>query len=202
MREKGASIQQLLLALALLAGVCWNLAHAAELQAVRVTAGPTGTRAELKLDGPVGYKLIPLSAPERLVVDLPGVDAARGLALPAAAGLIRGVRSGHPVPGTTRIVFDLGDRVAALQPRLEQGADGTRLVVEWPGDGPAAPTAPVTPSAPAIVSSAPPQVAQARTGGDRLADGLGDGIECAQAARGQHHGARAKQDQPGISAQT
>ncbi len=154
MREKGASIQQLLLALALLAGVCWNLAHAAELQAVRVTSSPTGTRAELQLDGPVRYKLIPLSAPERLVVDLAGVDAARGMALPAAAGLIRGVRSGHPVPGTTRIVFDLGDKVAALQPRLEQGADGTRLVVEWPGDGPAAPAA-----APA----AAPQVAQATT---------------------------------------
>jgi len=138
MRAKGASIQQMLLALALLAGVCWNLAHAAELRGVRVSSSATGTRAELQLDGPASYQLIPLSGPERLVVDLPGVDAARGLRLPAAAGVVRGVRSGHPVPGTTRIVFDLGDKIAALQPRLEQDADGARLVVEWPGDGPAA----------------------------------------------------------------
>ncbi len=134
MRAKGASIQQMLLALALLAGVCWNLAHAAELQAVRVSTSPTGTRAELQLDGPVRYQLIPLAGPDRLVVDLSGVDAARGLRLPAAAGVVRGVRTGHPAPGTTRIVFDLGDKVAALQPRLEQGPGGTRLVVEWPGD--------------------------------------------------------------------
>jgi N-acetylmuramoyl-L-alanine amidase len=134
MRAKGASIQQMLLALALLAGVCWNLAHAAELRAVRVSTNATGTRAELQLDGPVRYQLIPLAGPDRLVVDLSGVDAVRGLRLPAAAGVVRGVRTGHPVPGTTRIVFDLGDKVAALQPRLEQGPGGTRLVVEWPGD--------------------------------------------------------------------
>ena len=143
MRAKGASIQQLLLALVLLAGVCWNLAHAselhaAELHAVRVSTNATGTRAELQLDGPVRYRLIPLSGPDRLVVDLPGVELARGMPLPAAAGVVRGVRSGHPVAGTTRIVFDLGDKVAALQPRIEQGVDGTRLVLEWPGDGPAA----------------------------------------------------------------
>jgi N-acetylmuramoyl-L-alanine amidase len=137
MRAKGASIQQMLLALALLAGVCWNLAHAAELKAVRVSTSPTGTRAELQIDGPVRYQLIPLTGPDRLVVDLSGVDAARGLRLPAAAGVVRGVRTGHPVPGTTRIVFDLGDQVAALQPRLEQVPGGTRLVVEWPGDEPA-----------------------------------------------------------------
>jgi N-acetylmuramoyl-L-alanine amidase len=136
MRAKGASIQQMLLALALLAGVCWNLAHAAELRAVRVSTNATGTRAELQLDGPVRYQLIRLSGPDRLVVDLPGVDATRGLLLPGAAGVVLGVRTGHPVPGTTRIVFDLGDKVAALQPRLEQGADGTRLVLEWPGDEP------------------------------------------------------------------
>lgn len=134
MRAKGASIQQMLLALALLAGVCWNLAHAAELRAVRVSTSATGTRAELQLDGPVHYQLIPLAGPDRLVVDLPGVDAARGLPLPAPAGVVRGVRTGHPVPGTTRIVFDLGDKVAALQPRLEQGPGGMRLVLEWPGD--------------------------------------------------------------------
>jgi N-acetylmuramoyl-L-alanine amidase len=177
MRAKGASIQQLLLAVALLAGVCWNLAHAGELRAVRVAAGATGTRAELQLDHEVRYQVSSLSSPERLVIDLPGVDAARGLALPAATGLVRGVRSGHPVPGTTRIVFDLSDRVAALQPRFEPGANGPRLVLEWPGDGDAAgkpvdPLAILTqgaasaapasaqPATAAMATSAPPVAAQ------------------------------------------
>jgi N-acetylmuramoyl-L-alanine amidase len=178
MREKGASIQQLLLALALLAGLCWNLAHAAELRAVRVTANPTGTRAELQLDGPARYQLIPLSGPDRLVVDLPGVDAARGMALSGAAGVVRGVRSGHPVPGTTRIVFDLGDHVAALQPRFEQGPDGTRLVVEWPGDGPAASAPPVPRQVAQVPTAAAPQGA-----GDPLAI-LNGGTSAGQAAGG------------------
>jgi N-acetylmuramoyl-L-alanine amidase len=178
MRAKGASIQQLLLALALLAGVCWNLAHAAELHAVRVSTNATGTRAELQLDGPVRYQLIPLSGPERLVVDLPGVDLVRGMPLPAAAGVVRGVRSGHPVPGTTRIVFDLGDHVAALQPRFEQGPDGTRLVVEWPGDGPAASAPPVPRQVAQVPAAAAPQGA-----GDPLAI-LNGGTSAGQAAGG------------------
>ncbi|MDQ2702158.1 MAG: N-acetylmuramoyl-L-alanine amidase [Pseudomonadota bacterium] len=134
MRAKGASIQQLLLALALLAGVCWNLARADELRAVSLDAGATGTRAELQLDREVEYRLITLSSPERLVVDLPGVSLTKGLSLPEGSGLVRDVRSGHPVPGTTRIVFDLSEKVAALRPRFEPGTNGPRLVLEWPGD--------------------------------------------------------------------
>ena len=140
MRAKGASIQQLLLALALLAGVCWNLARADELRAVHLDTGATGTRAELQLDREVQYRLLTLSAPERLVVDLPGVSLAKGLALPQGNGLVREVRSGRPVPGTTRIVFDLSEKVAALRPRFEYGSNGPRLVLEWPGDGTAATT--------------------------------------------------------------
>ena len=147
MRAKGANIQQLLLALALLAGVCWNLARAEELRSVRVDTGATGTRAELQLDREVRYQLITLSNPERLVVDLPGVGLAKGLALPGGSGLVRGVRSGHPVPGTTRIVFDLSDHVAALRPRFEPGSNGPRLVLEWPGDGVAAPSLAASPAA-------------------------------------------------------
>src|SRR5690606_12336093 len=55
--------------------------------------------------------------------------------------------SGHPVPGTTRVVFDLSDKVAALRPRFEPGSNGPRLVLEWPGDGAAAAAAaPATPA--------------------------------------------------------
>jgi N-acetylmuramoyl-L-alanine amidase len=135
MRIKGTSVQQLVLTLALLAAVAWNLAHAGELKGIRVDSGATGTRAELQLDAQARYELLTLSGPDRLVVDLPGTVLAGNLQLPAAAGVVQRVRSGHPVAGTTRIVFDLADDVAVLRPRLEPGPGGPVLVLEWPGDG-------------------------------------------------------------------
>jgi N-acetylmuramoyl-L-alanine amidase len=119
----------------LLAGVCWNLAEAAELRAVELRSGATGTRAELRLDQQATYQLISLSGPERLVVDLAGTRQAKALRLPAANGLVRGVRSGQPAPGTLRIVFDLASPVVALKPHFEAAPDGPRLVLEWPEDG-------------------------------------------------------------------
>src|SRR3546814_11630874 len=100
MRAKGIPVQQIILGLALLAELCWNLAHASEINDLRVSAGATGTRAEIGLDSQVEYKILALSNPERLVVDLPGVDPVRGLELPAAAGLVTDGRTGPPVPGT------------------------------------------------------------------------------------------------------
>ena len=139
MRVKGATIQNVLLGLALLLGVLWNLAYAGEIRDVRVAAGATGTRAEIRLDGAGDYQVISLANPDRLVVDLPGASLGRGVALPPGAGLVKSVRKGQPVPGTTRIVFDLAGSVVALKPRIEQGGDGPRLVLEWPGDGGGAP---------------------------------------------------------------
>jgi N-acetylmuramoyl-L-alanine amidase len=135
MRTKGISLQQVVLALALLAAVAWNLAHASELKQVRLDSGATGTRAELQLDADARYELLTLSGPDRLVVDLPGTTLASNLQLPAGTGVVQRIRSGHPVAGTTRIVFDLSDKVAVLRPRLEPGSQGPKLVLEWPGDG-------------------------------------------------------------------
>ena len=72
MRVKGAIVQQLLLALALLAGVCWNLAQAAELRAVDLRSGATGTRAELRLDQEASYQVITLSNVAILIPTTPG----------------------------------------------------------------------------------------------------------------------------------
>ncbi|MBJ6982913.1 N-acetylmuramoyl-L-alanine amidase [Luteimonas sp. MC1572] len=134
MRARGINLQQILLGAALLAALLWNLAHAAEIKGLRVDTGPTGTRAELQLDTQAEFKLINLANPDRLVVDLPGSGLARGFSLPAAVGVVKAVRSGQPVPGTTRIVFDLASPVVVLNPRLEAAGDGSRLVLEWPGD--------------------------------------------------------------------
>jgi len=121
MRVSASLLQRLLLGIALPMALCCNLAQAKEIKQLRLDSGATGTRAELLLDASAEYTLLSLSGPDRLVVDLPGVALPRGLAMPAGTGIVRGVRSGQPVPGTTRIVFDLAAPVAALSPRRPHG---------------------------------------------------------------------------------
>lgn len=110
---------------------------AGEVRSVSVETGATGTRAEIQLEGKGQYKTLSLAGPDRLVVDLPASTAMRGLKLPAGAGVVKSVRTGQPTPDTLRIVFDLSSSVVAMKPRLESTASGARLVLEWPGDGPA-----------------------------------------------------------------
>lgn len=174
MRAKWTTLQQIVLGLALLVALCWNLAQANEINGLQLSDGATGTRAELQLQAEVAFKTMTLANPDRFVVDLPDTAVGRTLQLPAPVGAIKAVRSGKPTPGTTRIVFDLASPIAPLKPRIERGADGVRLVLEWPGDGAkpvaAAPPAPKMPSAvaasvstttikPAVVPAAPPVVA-------------------------------------------
>ncbi len=135
MRVKGTTVQQVILGLALLAALCWNLAQANEINDLQLSMGPTGTRAELRLQSATAIKTMSLSQPDRLVLDLADVSIGKTLQLPAPAGLVKAVRSGHPAPGTTRIVFELAAPITVLKPRLEPGVDGVRLVLEWPGDG-------------------------------------------------------------------
>jgi len=135
MRVRGITLQQVLLGAALLAAVCWNLAQASEIKGLQLDTGATGTRAEVELDSQVDYKVISLAGPDRLVLDLPDAALAKGFRLPTATGIVKAVRTGHPQPGTTRIVFDLAAPVVALKPRLEPAGKSTRLVLEWPGDG-------------------------------------------------------------------
>jgi N-acetylmuramoyl-L-alanine amidase len=144
MRVSGATVQKFLLGMALLSALAWNLAHASEINDLRLSAGPTGTRAELALDEAAEFKVIRLSGPDRLVVDLPASRVRRGLVMPPATGIVKLVRTGQPEPGVVRVVFDLSQPVAVLKPHLEPGADGPRLVLEWPGDGPASATTPKT----------------------------------------------------------
>ena len=160
MRVKGIRFEQVLLALMLLAALCWNLANASEIKQLRVETGATGTRVELQLDRPGDYKVIELRNPDRLVVDFADSRLARNLTLPAGAGAVKAVRTGQPQPGTVRVVFDLASPVKAMPPRLETTATGPRLVLEWPGDAVA--TAPVTAVAvvPAIAPAKPDPIAE------------------------------------------
>ena len=92
-----------------LAGSAW----AGQVRSLVLELGATGTRAEVALQGTGQYKTLSLAGPDRLVLDLSDSQAARGLKLPAPAGVVTAVRTGQPVPGTLRIVFELSAPVAA-----------------------------------------------------------------------------------------
>lgn len=127
---------------------------AGEVTGVTVAQGSTGTRAEIQLAGAGQYKTLMLKGPDRLVVDLPASTAKAGLRLPTPAGIVRAVRTGQPDASTLRIVFDLASPVTALKPRMEQEGVNSRLVIEWPGDGAAAPVTSV-----ATTTAIPPPAA-------------------------------------------
>ena len=134
MRAKGVRLEQVMLAMLLLAALLWNLANASEIRQLRVEAGATGTRAEIQLDRAGDYRLIELANPERLVVDFADSRLARSMGMVKATGAIKSVRTGQPTPGTVRVVFDLASKVKVLPPRIEKGVAGPVLVLEWPGD--------------------------------------------------------------------
>lgn len=147
-------------------------AWAGEVRQVLLNTGATGTRAEISLVGSGGYKTLSLAGPNRLVVDFPDSSAVRNLKMPAALGVVTAVRTGQPVPGTFRVVFDLAESVAPFRPQMQREGNESKLVIEWPGDGPAVATSrPATP--PAVqsqaaavggsVAPAPAESAQSRT---------------------------------------
>ena len=119
----------LVLAALSFAGGAW----AGEVGSVALEQGPTGTRAEVRLVGAGQYKTLSLAAPHRLVLDLPDSHAARGLKLPAPTGVVSAVRTGQPVPGTLRIVFELAAPVAALLQGIVRLPPGTRVALVLSG---------------------------------------------------------------------
>ncbi|WP_407470458.1 N-acetylmuramoyl-L-alanine amidase [Xanthomonas campestris pv. raphani] len=130
-------------------------AWAGEIKQVDVSTGATGTRAEIQLAGSGGFKTLSLANPNRLVVDFPASSAKSGLKLPAAAGLVTSVRTGQPVPGTFRVVFELATPVTALKPQMQTLGSASTLVIEWPGDfAPAKPVASTSSAVPATKATA------------------------------------------------
>jgi N-acetylmuramoyl-L-alanine amidase len=122
----------LLLCLALTSG----LAQALQLSATRLWPSPDYTRITLEAAQPVAHKYFTLSNPERLVIDLEGLEA--GPALDALAGqlsaadpYIGAIRVGMNRPGVMRVVLNLK---AAVKPSVFQlqplGQYGHRLVVD------------------------------------------------------------------------
>lgn len=151
-----------MLGLMLLLALCWNLAEAREVKSVELRDTATGTRAEIALDSRAEYRVIPLSHPDRLVLDVLDTGLSPKVRVPSSGGIVKAVRTGSPEPGVTRIVFDLAAPVAVIGPNLEWRDGLAVLVLQWPGDGkpPAetpAPTVATTPPA----SQPPPAPSQA-----------------------------------------
>lgn len=141
-------------------------AQALQLTGTRLWPSPDYTRLTLEASQPIAYKYFMLSNPERLVVDLDGVeanavlDALKGQLTPDDP-FISAIRVGTNRPGIMRLVLDLKTAVKpsvfALQPR---GEYGNRLVVDLypPGSDQTAaqPNAPEQPDAAAQTASVKP----------------------------------------------
>ena len=147
-----------------LSALAWNLAHASEIKGLASNTGATGTRAEIApgRSGRVqGHHPGQPRPPGRRPARVP--SSARGIALPAGAGVVKSVRTGQPAPGhgPHRVRPDRS-RSSVLKPRVEQGAGGPRLVLEWPGDGDDTPNQ----QAVAATPTPPPRRRQSDAAGD------------------------------------
>jgi N-acetylmuramoyl-L-alanine amidase len=109
---------------------------AADVQALRLWAGPDYTRAVFDVSGPLDYKVFELDNPPRLVLDVRNAKLGSGFVADTGKGLIGGVRTGKVGERDLRVVFDLGAGVkpkSFLLPPAEQL--GHRLVVDiYPRD--------------------------------------------------------------------
>ena len=105
---------------------------AAEVQNLRVWAGPDSTRAVLDLDQRVDYRIFTLDNPHRLVVDIRATRASAPLPFDAdSGGVIAGVRHGVRNENDLRVVFDLDGKAQPQSFLLDPaGAYGHRLVVD------------------------------------------------------------------------
>ncbi len=130
--ELQALLKTFLLSVMLLSG----LAQAMQLSATRLWPSPDYTRLTLEAPQPVTYKYFSLANPERLVVDLEGVEAGPALdalvtQLAADDPYIAAIRVGMNRPGVMRLVLDLKraskPSVFALQPLAQYGH---RLVID------------------------------------------------------------------------
>ncbi len=122
-------------------------AQALQLSATRLWPSPDYTRITLEAAQPVVHKYFTLSNPERLVIDLEGVEA--GAALDALAGqltaedpYIGAIRVGKNRPGVMRLVLDLKTPVKpSVFPLQPLGEYGHRLVIDLYPTQPAPATA-------------------------------------------------------------
>lgn len=142
---------------------CSPLASAADVRDLRLWESPDSTRLVFDLNGEVQHKVFTLTNPDRVVIDITGVDrqsAAEFVAKAVPKGVVTKLRYGPRDSGETRIVLEVTKPVDpksfSIQPN---GGYGYRLVVDLFNVG-AAPTAATVATTAAITAapavSAPP----------------------------------------------
>ena len=132
---------------------------AGELRGVRYAPIAGGTRLTLELSAPTAGKVFSLSAPDRLVIDLPATTAGGALATPTG-GVLRSVRQGPQAGGHLRVVFDLAGPAKWHQTTLPAGGgQGPRLQLDVLGAAPAAAPKSAARPAPAPAARQPATVA-------------------------------------------
>jgi N-acetylmuramoyl-L-alanine amidase len=126
--------------LLLLAIVLASPVHAVEVRAVRLWAGPDGTRVVLDLSGTAQHNLEVLKNPDRVVLDVAGARLARGARAPNAVGAVKQVRMAKRPSGELRIVLDLSRQIRAKSFLAEPNNHyGYRLVIDLGGAAPDTP---------------------------------------------------------------
>ncbi len=92
----------------LLATALWLPAHAVDVRAVRLWAGPDSTRVVLDLSGSAQHSLQVLKNPDRVVLDVAGARLGSGVrTAQSGAGAVKQVRMARRSSGELRIVLDL-----------------------------------------------------------------------------------------------
>ena len=126
----------LLLVLSLFFAALPSAAQTSPITSARVWPSPDYTRVTIESRTPLKYSVLSVKDPERLVLDLEGVEitgALTGLAekIDADDPFIKGLRVGRYKPGVTRIVLDLKTEVRPQAFLLAPVGDyGHRLVLD------------------------------------------------------------------------
>ncbi len=142
-------------------------AQAADLRGLRVWESPDSTRVVIDVSAATRPRVFTLENPDRVVIDLDGLDAAGARAVGKAApkGLVRTVRGGVR-DGGVRVVLDVAEPVDANAFALApQGGYGHRVVVDL-----AAHAKLPLKETEVLAAPAPPVVAQNVPGLGRLQD--------------------------------
>lgn len=160
MRVKGDIVQKFLMGTALMGALAWNLAQAGELSAIDVSNDSAGTRAEITLSNTGEYRLLKLTGPNRLVVDIDDAEVKKELKF-TPAGWITNVRTGVQDSGAARVVFDLDGTANRVRSRIENVNGVRKLILTFPGQGVAAAAPPPMPVVVAAAPQATPVVAAA-----------------------------------------
>jgi len=119
-------------------------AHAAGVKAVRIWPSPEYSRVALEFDADVTFKFFSLTGPNRLVLDLEGVDVEPVVAaltdkVAAQDQYISGIRAARNRPGVTRVVVELKNEVRPQVFSLKPMGDyGYRVVMDLYPASPAA----------------------------------------------------------------